>query len=135
MSPILALTLWQIGYAILSMAHNFLFVFFLLSIIRLFIGRFHPLAALIVGVYTFANAVYGGCPLLELQNLVAQQAGAPLSVIGLAYEPFGMGEYGIRFVLCVISLLLVYVAYAKWDDPINKINWSNLFRSRTLTIW
>jgi len=103
-----------IFYTFFVSAHNFLFMLLLFCLIRVFTIKHAAYSMCFVGCYALVHSVYGGCPLLEIENYIASLLGLDLKDIGDAYTVFDSGIWAIRTAISISSIALLYSAHRQW---------------------
>jgi hypothetical protein len=88
----------------------------LVSVFRVFLVKYSPYSAVFVGCYALVHGIYGGCPVLEFENVFNRYLGLPESMVGDVYILFGDWGYLIRFVIALAGLGLIYNAYRVWNQ-------------------
>jgi len=113
-------------YVLISTFHNVLFFIFFAGLIRIFVIKYSAYAQTFVGFYLMCHSIYGGCPIIEIENFLARQIDVQTEVVGDLYMVFG--DYGqlLRVVFFVLSLMIVYSAHKTFHKVTPKLNWNNL---------
>jgi hypothetical protein len=94
---------YLISYYISEVFHSLFLVVFIYTLYQILSKKYTPYSNIYAGIYFGTHAVYNGCPISTLQNLLSQRAG--LETIDNLFLRAELGVWNLP--LRILSLILV----------------------------
>lgn len=123
--------IWLVIYNVFVVAHTMLFFLFISGLINIIISKYSPYWSIFIGGYLLIHSLYGGCPLLEIENYLSSIVGGPIKNIGDIYVNFDSFGLLVRVVFFICSLILLRNSYITWHEGVIQVDWSRIFRKDT----
>jgi len=127
-------------YSSLDIVHNILLLLSFFSIVRIVTTKVSPYSSIYLGIVLLIQSVYNGCPLSDLQNLVALQINKESIPNQFNGGVFGDFTSIARLFFFCFSLIFLYYSYRTWNKVNVKVNplrifgkhfsYSNLFQKK-----
>lgn len=123
--------IWLVVYTVFVVFHTILFIAFIMGLVHVIIRKKSPYWAVFIGGYLLIHSLYGGCPLLEIENFFSIQVNGPIKNIGDIYVEFGQLGLVVRLIFFVAALLLLRTSYVSWHQGVIQVDWSRIYRTKT----
>lgn len=124
--------LFTVFFAIVNVAHNFLFVLFLFCFLRILFAKNAPYSYFYIASITLTQALYNGCSVMDIQNWVERRAGLAITPNEFLFTLFGWDTF-FRVLTLAFTFLLYYQSYVTWNTPVVEVDFTRIYRYSNLT--